>query len=123
MKKLIVKKSNGQILNGKFNEESELNLCISNCIKNNTWGLPERSELILDEVTGEMIPTGNILPAEYEIVIEDITAQVEQEKINEEALAYLASTDWLIIRELDAGIPCPTEIKIARQEARQRIVK
>jgi hypothetical protein len=63
------------------------------------------------------------LKAEYEISIEDITAQVEQEKTNAEALAYLASTDWLVIREMDAGIPCPAEIKAERAAARARIVR
>lgn len=53
----------------------------------------------------------------------DITSQVEQEKINKEALDYLASTDYLIIREMDNGTPCPADIKAARQAARQRIVR
>lgn len=92
-------------------------------IAKNTFGLPERPELALNEQTGEMEPTGVILPAEYEIVIEDITEQLEQERINQESLAYLASTDWLIIREVDSGIACPLEIKQLRQQARQRIVR
>lgn len=100
MKKLIVKKSNGQILNGKFNEESELNLCISNCIKNNTWGLPERPELVLDEVTGEMTPTGNTLPAEYTIEITDISEQIELQKQSEEALRFLNQSDFKVLRHL-----------------------
>lgn len=82
------------------------------------WGLPERPEL--DDM-GQ--PTGVILPAEYTVEIEDITAQVAQQAINAEALAYLASTDWLIIREMDAGTPCPAEIKAERAAARARIVK
>jgi hypothetical protein len=64
-----------------------------------------------------------LLRAEYTIEIEDIGAQLEQERINREALEYLASTDWLIIRELDAGIPCPADVKEARSEARSRIVR
>lgn len=64
-----------------------------------------------------------LLRAEYTIEIEDIGAQLEQERINREALEYLASTDWLIIRELDAGIPCPADVKQARAEARSRIVR
>lgn len=63
------------------------------------------------------------LKAEYTVEIEDITAQVAQQAINAEALAYLASTDWLIIREVDAGVPCPTEIKAERAAARARIVR
>lgn len=82
------------------------------------FGLPERPEL-----DSEGNPTGVILPAEYTIEIEDITAQVEQQKINEEALAYLASTDWMIIRAMDSGVPCPEEVKQARAEARAKIVR
>jgi len=63
------------------------------------------------------------LRAEYTVEILDITAQVEQERINAEALAYLASTDWLVIREIDAGVPCPAEVKAERAAARARIVK
>lgn len=62
-------------------------------------------------------------PEGYQVEYIDISAQVEQEKINAESLAYLASTDWLIIREIDAGVPCPVEIKATRQAMRERIVK
>lgn len=62
-------------------------------------------------------------PAEYTIEIEDITAQLEQEKANAEALKYLAETDWLMFRELETGKPMPEEIKIKRQEARDKVVK
>jgi hypothetical protein len=63
------------------------------------------------------------LRAEYSVEIEDITEQLEQEKINAESLAYLASTDWMILREADAGVPCPAEIKAERAAARARIVR
>ena len=102
----------------KFDSESEMQTWLDSCLLKNKFGFPERPEL-----DAEGNSTGVILPAEYEIVIEDITAQVEQEKINAEALAYLASTDWLIIREIDAGVFCPLEIKQKRQEARAKIVK
>lgn len=54
---------------------------------------------------------------------EDLSQQLNQEQINKEALEYLASTDYLIIREMDNGVPCPAEVKAARQAARERIVK
>jgi hypothetical protein len=63
------------------------------------------------------------LRAEYTIEITDISQQIEQERINNEALAYLASTDWLIIREMDSGLACPAEIKALRQAAREAIVQ
>jgi hypothetical protein len=84
----------------------------------------------IDEEGGEVSPAVPaviedwvLIRAEYTIEIEDISAQLEQERINKEALEYLASTDWLIIREIDAGIPCPADIKQARAEARARIVR
>ena len=58
------------------------------------------------------------IPGDYTVEIKDITTELEQSKINAEALAYLAATDYLIVRELDAGTPCPPEIKQARTEAR-----
>ena len=63
------------------------------------------------------------LKAEYTIEIEDITDKLEQERINAEALKYLADTDWMIIREMDAGIVCPADVKLARAEARSKIVR
>jgi hypothetical protein len=47
----------------------------------------------------------------------------EQERINLEAMSYLDSTDWYIIREIETGVPCPQAIKDARAAARARIVK
>lgn len=63
------------------------------------------------------------LPCTYIIQIEDVTSQVEQKYINMEAEKYLRSTDWYIIREIDGGVPCPPDIKIARADARVRIVR
>ena len=62
-------------------------------------------------------------PEGYQVEYIDISAQVEQERINAEALKYLADTDWLIIREVDAAIPCPLEVKQLRAEARSKIVR
>lgn len=116
MKKVIIKNLDGIQTHGAQMEDPTQ--WIADGIAGNWWGKPERPEL--DEM-GE--PTGVILPAEYTVEIEDITAQHEQNKINTEALAYLTSTDWYIIRELDEGKPCPTEIKAERAAARARIIK
>ena len=56
-------------------------------------------------------------------LIPTASAAQEQEQINAEALAYLASTDFYILREMDNGVPCPAEIKAERQAARERIVR
>lgn len=53
----------------------------------------------------------------------DISQKIEQDKINADALAYLSSTDWLIVREVETRVACPAEIKQLRSEARLRIVK
>ena len=63
------------------------------------------------------------LRAEYTVEIEDISAMLELQSLSIEALRYLESTDWMIIREIDAGIPCPAEVKQARAEARTKVVK
>jgi hypothetical protein len=62
-------------------------------------------------------------PEGYWVEYVDISAQVEQDKINAEALAYLASTDWMIIRETETQVACPAEIKQLRAEARLKVVK
>jgi len=115
MKLVKVFKAGVLYADGRMEDPTEW---IASCVAKNKWGLPEREEL-----DAEGNPTGVILPAEYTVEIEDITAQVAQEAINAEALAYLASTDWMIIREVDAGVPCPVEIKTLRAEARAKIVR
>ena len=62
-------------------------------------------------------------PEGYTVEYIDISAQVEQEKINAEALAYLASTDWMIVREVETQVPCPAEVKQLRAEARLKVVR
>jgi hypothetical protein len=39
------------------------------------------------------------------------------------ALKFLAESDFYIIREMDNGVPCPAEIKAARQAAREKVIK
>lgn len=63
------------------------------------------------------------LAGDYEVIIEDISAKLEQEKINAEAQAFLAATDWMVIRALEKGIELSPELKAERQAARDRIVK
>lgn len=62
-------------------------------------------------------------PEGYVLEYIDVSEQVAQEAINSEALAYLASTDWLIVREVETQVPCPVEVKAKRAEARLKIVK
>lgn len=63
------------------------------------------------------------LPAEFTSEITDITAQALAKKESVEALDYLKATDYLIIREMDCGTPCPLEIKQLRAAARLKVIK
>ena len=122
MKKLIVKNLQRIQTHGatssQFPSLSEFESWVESTRKSGAWGLPEREEL--DEM-GE--PTGVILPEEFVVEIIDITEQVEQERINAEALAYLAETDWLAVRQAETGVQMPEDVRIARQAAREKIIK
>ena len=120
-------------------EEAEPKL--SELLSSGVCGLPERWVLHKDEPMAEAYDEADVLEerivdgldgashkevklkAEYLVEIEDISAQVEQERINAEALAYLASTDWMVVKSIDTGVPYPEEIKAERAAARARIVK
>jgi hypothetical protein len=124
-----------------ISESSDFNEIVTVNSVSGKWGKPERWQLYKDEPMAEAYDDADVLEeeirpnldgseqkwvklkAEYTVEIEDITAQVAQEAINAEALAYLASTDWLVIREVDAGTPCPADIKAERAAARARIVR
>ena len=62
---------------------------------------------LIDEVQANMIPVPVVDP---------------QIAINADALAYLASTDWYVIRWQETGTPMPDNIIAARQSARDRVV-
>lgn len=76
---------------------------------------------VLQEAVTEMQEVH--IPGSYEVEVIDISAELAQQAINAEALAFLASTDWLITKQVETGIACPEEIKAERQAARDRIVK
>jgi hypothetical protein len=67
----------------------------------------------------EWIAEGNTPDPEYTDA--EIAANAQQE-INQENLAYLASTDWYVIRKSDSGEPIPAKIKKARAKARLTII-
>ena len=51
-----------------------------------------------------------------------LTPEQEQKRINSEARAYLASTDWYVIRLQETGAPIPAEILDERAAVRARVV-
>jgi len=52
----------------------------------------------------------------------DMLARQEQGRINQEALAYLASTDWLVIRAMESGVAVAPEVQLKRSKARASVV-
>lgn len=51
------------------------------------------------------------------------TPEQEQERINAEARAYLASTDWHVIRQQETGKPVPDDVLAERAAARALVVE
>lgn len=49
-------------------------------------------------------------------------AEIQQQK-NAEARAYLASTDWYVIRQQETGVSIPPDILTSRQAARDSIIR
>ena len=49
-------------------------------------------------------------------------AKAEQERINNEARAYLNQTDWYVIRHQETGQPIPDDVLTLRQEAREKVI-
>ncbi len=98
--------------------QAEVDAYLAEIEQSQHWGAPALP--IVDEM-GQ--PTGEMSVPEYSVEVVDVTAEVEQEKVNKECLAYLAETDYLIIRELDNGVKCPEDVKAKRQECRSKIVK
>jgi len=61
----------------------------------------------------------------YPILVDPPAPTEEELQVvkNQEARAYLASTDWYVIRHQETGVAIPEEIAIKRQEAREQIIE
>ena len=105
-------------------------------IANNSWGMPDRwvsfntgspdpgytdERIVEDTLSGQDI-IEYFYPCLYTVTTTDITSQVNAEKESREALEYLQSTDWYIIREMDTGEVCPANIRTARALARTKVL-
>lgn len=66
-----------------------------------------------------MIDLSGLITAEQKSAA---AARAEQERINAEARAYLASTDWYVTRWRETGQPVPDDVLEARQAARDRVI-
>ena len=102
---------------------------ITNALETRVVVTREYQAEVLDESNAVIIPeipeVSHLeykMATEYSVEIIDVTAQLEQEQINREALQYLADTDWYVIRSID-GIAVPSDIQTERAAARLRIVR
>jgi len=50
-------------------------------------------------------------------------AAKERERINAEARAYLARTDWYVTRQQETGVPIPDVVLTERAAARLRVIE
>jgi len=119
MIKVIVKKQEEITHSAMFSSQEEADEWIVKCKSEMVWGSPEINEEILNE-NGEI--TINRTPSEYEVIIEDCTNEVEINKASQEALVYLASTDYKVIKSIETGVELDPEVKRLRQEARLKII-
>jgi len=79
-----------------------------------TYGDDHTKTIWLDE---RPMPT----QAELEAAQPAVQAKEAQATINAKAQAYLASTDWMVLRQADSGEVMPNNIKDARAAARLEI--
>jgi hypothetical protein len=96
MKNIIIKNLDGIQTHGAQMEDPTQ--WIADGVAGNWWGLPERPEL--DEM-GE--PTGVILPAEYTVEIEDITAEHALKQVILKRRAEYPSAEEFLNAYFDGG--------------------
>lgn len=80
------------------------------------WGSPEKEKVEMDS-EGNIVSTTQV-PAEYEVIEEEYDPEAGRQEA--EALQYLASTDWYVVRFAETGVIVPIEILEARKLARER---
>lgn len=61
-------------------------------------------------------------PKDYRSYIVDIAQEKQTKLASIEALAYLQATDYLIIKQIEIGVPCPEEIITLRAAARLKVL-
>lgn len=74
-----------------------------------------------EEIMGEMV-TFHTLPQEFTHTITDETALHQAQLESREAVAYLNSTDWMVVRKAETGVDYPQEIKDLRAAARLKVL-
>lgn len=125
MLKITIKNLQEVITHGplEFSSQAELDSWLQSHISMGTFQFEDVLIPAVLDISGQEIQAEYIKPKTHTKEIEDMGDIEAQRKINEESQAYLDSTDWYILREVDSGVPCPQEIKEARAEARAKIIK
>ena len=67
-----------------------------------------------DAVCGQILVDG--------VFVDPVPADPTQDDINAVNLAYLAQTDWFVIRMNETGVPVPDEVLSSRASARSAII-
>lgn len=99
MIKVTIKKQNIISHSAIFSSQEQADEWVLKEKELKSFGNPEINEEVLNE-NGEI--TTSSTPAEYEVLIEDCTAEVEQERINKEAKEYLVKTDYVVLKFAEA---------------------
>jgi hypothetical protein len=146
MLRVKIIKNGVQTHGAQFTTQAEADAWIAEGTKQQWWGKPAYTEVIpakkeLQEVilSPEVLDEdGNVItpaikemqlveiepettinhPSEFEVQIEDITAEIEAQKAIDQALKFLLDTDWMVIRQAETGVPVPQEILEQRSQAR-----
>lgn len=131
--KVEIKRDNEVTHAAVFDSQMEVDAWIQSNEGIQSWGKLDRWVTADEEdITGHtdseevdvfgITVTRYFMPKVYTIEQSDITELFNINAESTEAKAYLASTDWYIIREFDSGAPCPQEIKDARALARSKVI-
>lgn len=75
----------------------------------------------MTDVLGNIIKIHN-LPQEFSHEIIDISDELLAQQESDNALKYLASTDWMVVRKAETGVDYPQEIKDLRAAARLKVL-
>jgi hypothetical protein len=129
-------KKDGKITNqATFSTQAEVNTWLSTHEEQGNFGQKAQTIEEMIAVTPEVLDAsmGLILPSEYklkvtkipgyEVEIIDTTIQDTIDKNNKEALAYLDSTDWVVLRAAEHGEQVSAEFRAERDLARAKVVK
>ena len=140
MIKVVIKNLSGSITHeGRFSTLEEAQAWFSTGESQKAFGKPERwvheddlafmGEDRTKAVESQMVGAPDDeksrfrFASEYSVEFSDITAQVAQEKLNQESLAYLADTDWYVIRYMESAVAIPDDVAQRRSAARAAIVR